>query len=82
MQQENSSAYPASAARRARYSRAALAIGLSVLLLLTLGVALAAAAQPSPDATATGTVVVQFGDHDLAARAISFTAPISGLTAL
>lgn len=42
----------------------------------------ASAAPASPADPAHGTVIVQLGDHDLVARPIIFTAPISGLEAL
>ena len=42
----------------------------------------ASAAPASPVDAAHGTVIVQLGDHDLVARAITFSAPISGLAAL
>lgn len=42
----------------------------------------ASATLASPADEAHGTVIVQFGDHDLVARPITFTAPISGLAAL
>lgn len=57
----------------------------SLALVLTLGTFAFAgndvrAVHASGNAHAT--VIVQFGDHDLAARTITFTAPISGLGAL
>ncbi|MEW5719951.1 MAG: prenyltransferase/squalene oxidase repeat-containing protein [Chloroflexota bacterium] len=57
--------------------------GILALTLAFFFVDTAATAHPA-DAprSAKGHVVVQFGDHDLAARAINFTAPISGLRAL
>jgi len=60
-----------------------LAVAVLVLTLAGLIVTSVAAAQPAAaPRSARAHVVVQFGDHDLAARAINFTAPISGLRAL
>lgn len=60
-----------------------LPAGLGLILLtLLLTVARATAEPLGPASTGQGSVVVQFGDHDLIARSISFTAPISGLRAL
>ena len=39
-------------------------------------------ASAAPADEAHGTVIVQLGDHELVARPITFTAPISGLAAL
>jgi hypothetical protein len=63
-----------------RIVRVAHAAGLGLALLLLLGVA--AARADDPGSPAHGHVIVQFGDRDLAARAIAFAAPASGLQAL
>jgi hypothetical protein len=63
-------------------ARIALAAGLSLALMLLLSVAVASARPADPVVTAHGNVIVQFSDSDLVARAITFTAPISGLRAL
>lgn len=60
-----------------------MAIAILVVTLAGVIVTSVATAQPA-DAprSAKAHVIVQFGDHNLAARAINFTAPISGLRAL
>lgn len=63
-----------------RIVRVAHAAGLGLALLLLLGVA--AARADDPGSPAHGHVIVQFGDRELAARAIAFAAPASGLHAL
>ena len=65
-----------------RSASVALAAGLGLALVLLLGAAVAAARPADPGSSARGHVIVQFSDHDLLARAITFTAPISGLRAL
>lgn len=70
---------------RTRYARnvgVAFAIGLGLMVALMLGIVTVSAAPVAPSSTAHGDVIVQFSDHDLVARAITFTAPISGLRAL
>lgn len=69
--------------RRNRSVRTALAIGLGLTLVtLFFSVALGEAQSDGPGALTHGRVVVQFDDSRLAARAITFTAPVSGLRAL
>ena len=51
-------------------------------MLALLGVAFVSAQPIGPVNQAHGHVIVQFNDRDLIARAITFTAPISGLRAL
>lgn len=67
---------------RGQRTRIAQAAGLGLALVLLLGLSVAAARAADPIDTARGQVIVQFGDRDLVARTISFTAPISGLAAL
>lgn len=68
--------------RRARVIGVGLVISLGLALALWLGVVSVSADPAGPATLAQGHVVVQFDDHDLIARAITFTAPISGLRAL
>lgn len=68
--------------RRARVIGVGLVIGLGLALALWLGVVSVSADPAGPADLAQGHVVVQFNDHDSIARAITFTAPISGLRAL
>jgi hypothetical protein len=67
--------------QRSRIANVVLSISFGVMLALLFGVTVASARPAAPD-TATGYVVIQSGDQDLIARAITFTAPISGLHAL
>jgi len=65
-----------------RRARATLAVGLGLVLALLLSAAVATAGPADPGSAEHGYIIVQFDDHDLAARAITFTTPISGLRAL
>jgi hypothetical protein len=65
-----------------RRARATLAAGLGLVLALLLSAAVAAARPADPGSTGHGYIIVQLGDRDLVARAITFTTPISGLRAL
>ena len=67
---------------RKRGVHVAFAAGLGLALVLLLSAAVAAARPAGPNSPASGVVIVQSGDHDLVARPITFTAPISGLHAL
>lgn len=63
----------------------ALKIAVAILALTLAGVIVTGVATAQPATaprSAKAHVVVQFADRDLAARAINFTAPISGLRAL
>jgi hypothetical protein len=72
----------AAAARRGRLVNAVLTAALGLALLALLGAAVTFAQPAGPADQAHGYVIVQFNDRDLVARAITFTAPISGLRAL
>jgi Squalene-hopene cyclase C-terminal domain len=63
-------------------ARMACGMGLSLALALLFSAAVAAARPSGPASPAHGHVIVQFADRDLVARAITFTAPASGLQAL
>ena len=75
--------YSASLRRSLLVRTLKMAVAILVVTLAGVIVTNVATAQPA-DAprSAKAHVIVQFGDHDLAARAINFTAPISGLRAL
>lgn len=79
MRQENSS----STIHATRVRLIKIAFGVLVLTLVLFVVQNVANAQPvNAPRSAKAHVVVQYGDHNLQARAINFTAPISGLRAL
>jgi len=73
--------WPAHAWRK-RGVHVAFAAGLGLALVFLLSAAVAAARPAGPNSPASGVVIVQSGDHDLVARPITFTAPVSGLRAL
>jgi hypothetical protein len=79
---DRSSALPPAHLRRGRGAHIALAAGLVLALVFLLSAAVAAARPAGPGSQASGVVIVQSGDHDLVARPITFTAPVSRLRAL
>jgi hypothetical protein len=69
-------------AQRLHRAIMALATSLGLALAFLFGLSVVSASPADPSDPAHGYVIVQFDDHNLVARAITFTAPISGLHAL